>query len=108
MASGASIIVLVQGLSRDCQVQKFVDNFGPGVQHLGIAVDDLDAALDKLRACGGAPEFDIIVGDGIRQVFLRRDPGSGVRIELIERKGGTFTDDTIERLYRSFEDAGAY
>ena len=46
--------------------------------------------------------------DGIRQAFLRRDPGSGVRIELIERKGGNFTDRSVEQLFRAFERQGLY
>lgn len=108
MRSDLSIVVLVQGLSKDCQVQKFVDKFGAGVQHIAFTVDDLDSTLAKLSACGAAPEIEVIEGEGIRQVFLKRDPGSGVRVELIERKGGTFSDDTVERLYRAFEKSGAY
>ncbi len=106
--SGAAVVVLIQGDSPDSQVSRFIENFGPGVQHLAFAVDDLDAALDQLGGgdpgIAGAPEIDPIDGEGIRQVFLRRDPGSGVRIELIERKGGQFNDKSVEKLFRAFEE----
>ena len=69
---------------------------------------DLDVALAALRAEGGEIETPIITGDGIRQSFLRRDPGSGVRIELIERKGGSFTDRSVEQLFRAFEQQDLY
>lgn len=108
MISGSSVVILVQGIDKDCQVQRFVDKYGPGVQHVAFAVQDLDRVVARLQLRGAGPEFEIIEGDGIRQVFLKRDPGSGVRVELIERRGGTFSDDTVERLYRAFEDAGAY
>ncbi|MFI5011292.1 MAG: VOC family protein [Hyphomicrobiales bacterium] len=103
MSSGGAIIVLVQGCEPASQVSRFVEKFGAGVQHLAISVTDLDATMKRLGKVGGAADIDIIEGDGIRQVFLRRDDGSGVRIELIERRGGTFNDASVEKLFRAFE-----
>jgi methylmalonyl-CoA epimerase len=108
LKAGRTIIVLIQGVESDSQVARFVKNFGPGVQHLALAVRDLDAALAALQAEGGGMETPIIADEGIRQAFLRRDPGSGVRIELIERKGGNFTDRSVEQLFRAFERQGLY
>ena len=62
---------------------------------------DLDAAIAHFTSA--AADIDVIEENGIRQVFLRRDPGSGVRIELIERRGGTFNDRSVENLFRAFE-----
>jgi methylmalonyl-CoA/ethylmalonyl-CoA epimerase len=108
LKAGRTIIVLIQGVEPDSQVCRFIEHFGPGVQHLALAVRDLDAALAALQAEGGGSETPIIADDGIRQAFLRRDPGSGVRIELIERKGGNFTDRSVEQLFRAFERQGLY
>jgi 4-hydroxyphenylpyruvate dioxygenase-like putative hemolysin len=100
---GGVVVVLVQGIEPESQVSRFVDAFGPGVQHLAFRVADLDHALRQVTAAGGGLDTSIIGNDGIKQVFLRRDAGSGVRIELIERSGGDFSDESVERLFRAFE-----
>jgi 4-hydroxyphenylpyruvate dioxygenase-like putative hemolysin len=102
LKGGAATLVLVQGTTPESQVSKFVQHFGCGVQHLALQVNDLDAAIQRLSGTGGVIETPIIADKGIRQVFLRRDD-SGVRIELIERRGGDFTDQSVERLFRVFE-----
>ena len=103
MSSGSAIIVLVCGTSPESQVSKFIEQFGAGVQHMALAVSSLDDAIKKLEAAGGSVDVNVIEGTGIRQVFLRRDPSSGVRVELIERAGGDFSDRSIEQLFREFE-----
>jgi catechol 2,3-dioxygenase-like lactoylglutathione lyase family enzyme len=57
-----------------------------GLEHLGLAVDDLDAALADLKARG----VPLVSGPseprpGVRIAFLAMP--DGVRVELIERKG---------------------
>lgn len=101
-------LVLVQGTEPESQVSKFIENFGPGVQHIGICVDDVNDAVTSVGALGTLPEFSTIEGDGIRQVFLENTGGSGVRVELIERNGGDFNDRSVEKLFREFEAKGAY
>jgi methylmalonyl-CoA/ethylmalonyl-CoA epimerase len=106
--AGRAVVVLLQGIEPDSQVSRFVEHFGPGVQHLAFAVDDLDSALAAVRSVGGDSETPIIQDEGIRQAFLRRDPGSGVRIELIERRGGNFTDRSVQQLFLAFERLNLY
>jgi len=108
MQAGRAIVVLIQGVEPESQVSRFIEHYGPGVQHLALAVDNLDTALARLEATGGGSETSVIEDKGIRQAFLRRDPESGVRIELIERKGGRFTDRSVERLFRAFEERDLY
>src|SRR4051794_9544100 len=76
MKAGSAVVVLVQGVGPDSQVSRFVERFGPGVQHLALQVTNLDVAIKHFTSA--AAEIDVIEEDGIRQVFLRRDPGSGV------------------------------
>lgn len=103
LKGGDAVIVLVQGTTPESQVAKFIRNFGCGVQHMALRVRDLDAAIERLSRRSTVIDTPIIADDGIRQVFLRRHDESGVRVELIERKGGEFTDRSVERLFREFE-----
>ncbi|WP_052496135.1 VOC family protein [Pedobacter lusitanus] len=99
-----TVIVLLESEGTNSQISQFIDAFGTGVQHVAISVSNIEDTLSKLDAHENAAEIDIIEGDGIRQVFLRRDIGSGVRLELIERNGGTFNDASINKMFRSFEE----
>ena len=108
LVQGDVVVVLIQGTGRESQVSRFIEKFGPGVQHIAFRVNDLRGVLSRVRAAGGGEDTALIEGDGIRQVFLRRDPGSGVRVELIERNGGDFSDKSVEELFRTFEAKGLY
>jgi 4-hydroxyphenylpyruvate dioxygenase-like putative hemolysin len=79
--SGTAVVVLIQGTSPESQVTRFVEAFGPGVQHMALSVSDMNAALARLPDGGAEPAIELIEEEGLRQVFLRRDPESGVRIE---------------------------
>src|ERR1700688_2143493 len=43
LKAGPLTFVLLQGTSPQSQVSKFVEHYGPGVQHIAIAVEDLPA-----------------------------------------------------------------
>jgi methylmalonyl-CoA/ethylmalonyl-CoA epimerase len=107
MKAGRAIVVLLQGTSPRSQVSRFIEHFGPGVQHIALEVVDLDLALARVHEVGGEVEARTL-DEGIRQVFLRRDPGSGVRVELIERRGGSFTDASVQQLFLAFEKGDLY
>jgi methylmalonyl-CoA/ethylmalonyl-CoA epimerase len=98
-----SILVLLESCGEPSQISKFIKNCGTGVQHLAIRVNNIEATLKKFTTNGDIAEFEIIEGKGIRQVFLKREIGSGVRLELVERNGGQFSEDTVTRLFRAFE-----
>ena len=108
LVSGGVVIVLVQGTEPQSQVSRFIAHFGPGVQHVAFGVRDLDAAVRGVTEASGGLETPVIQDVGIRQAFLRRDPGSGVRVELIERKGGDFSDESVNELFRAFEKNDLY
>jgi len=103
LKAGNAFLVLLEGTTSESQVAKFIQRFGCGVQHMALQVKDLGAALQQLSVRGTGVDTPIITDEGIRQVFLHRDERSGVRLELIERKGGTFTDQSVEQLFRTFE-----
>lgn len=108
MKSGGATVVLVQGTSPESQVSKFMAAFGAGMHHIAFAVTDLDKAISRVVETGGHADTPIISDDGIRQVFLRRDPATGVRVELVERRGASFSQQNIEHLFRALEEKGLY
>lgn len=108
LVSGGAVVVLVQGTSPESQVSRFIQKFGPGVQHLAFRLIDIDVAIQRLAGADQAIDTPVIADEGIRQVFLRRVPGSGVRVELIERCGGNFSDSSVDRLFRAFESRGLF
>lgn len=108
MKAGSATIVLIHGTTPESQVSRFIEKFGPGVQQLALGVDNLHATLRRLEAGGGAADIEVIEEEGIRQVFLRRDPGSGLRIELIEQTTGNFSDASSAKLFRAFEAPNLY
>ena len=108
LSAGGALVVLVQGTTPESQVSRFVQHFGAGVQHIAFSVNDIEVALARVLSAGGAADTPKIRDEGIRQVFLRRDAGSAVRVELIERRGGEFSDHSVQQLFRAFESADLY
>jgi methylmalonyl-CoA epimerase len=53
LPAGAQRIELLEALSADSPIAKFIEKRGPGLHHIALRVDDLTAALDRLRAAGG-------------------------------------------------------
>lgn len=108
MQLGPVVFVLTQGTSPESQVSRFIAHYGPGVSHVAIEVGDLPAVHDELRANGVAFATDVLRSSGLLQVFTRRDPRSGLMIELIQHVGGDFSDDSVQRLFRTLEDNGEF
>lgn len=81
--AGASYLQLLEPLSPDTPVGKFLRTRGEGVHHVGYGVVDVAAALEQLRA------------DGIRLVDERPRHGSlGAAIAFLHPKsvGGVLTE----------------
>lgn len=110
MKAGPITLVLVQGTSPESQVSRYVEHYGPGLQHMAIEVRDLPGLTDRLAASGMKFNTNIIQGTGIRQTFTMRDPSSGMMYELIERQeeDGHFTDESVADLFRQLEENDAY
>jgi len=108
MKSGAATVVLVQGTSPESQVSKFLSAYGAGMHHIAFAVSDLEQAIDRVTKAGGNTDTPIVSDDGIRQALLQRDPATGVRVELIERHGVSFSQQNVEHLFRALEEKDLY
>jgi methylmalonyl-CoA/ethylmalonyl-CoA epimerase len=80
---GASYVQLLEPLSADTPVGKFLAQRGEGVHHIGYGVEDVAAALEQLS------------GDGVRLVDERPRHGSlGAAIAFLHPKslGGVLTE----------------
>jgi catechol 2,3-dioxygenase-like lactoylglutathione lyase family enzyme len=70
-------------------IARFVASRGPGLHHLALRVDDIDAALTRLAA-GGYELIDRVGRPGSRRAriaFLARRSLGGVLVHLVERPG---------------------
>ncbi len=105
LEAGDIVFVLIQGIGPESQVTRYIEKFGPGAQHLALAVRDLEACVETLRGAGAEFCTSIIEGKGIRQAFLKRDDVSGMMYELIERiePDGCFTDESVKQLFLQLE-----
>jgi methylmalonyl-CoA/ethylmalonyl-CoA epimerase len=108
LKAGPITFVLLEGTSPESQVSKFVEHYGPGVQHIAIAVKDLPQVAADLGQAGLAFDTTVIESPGLRQIFTRRDAGSGLMVELIERMGGDFSDQSVQQLFAQLEQKDSF
>jgi methylmalonyl-CoA epimerase len=103
--AGGFSIVLVQGTDPASQVSRYIDEYGPGVQHIAVAVSDVETLSDKLKATGVKFATNVIRGDGLIQIFTQRDPNCGMMFEFIERraKDPGFQEANIQQLFEQLE-----
>ena len=86
IAVGGSHIQLLQPLSEESPVGKFIASRGEGMHHVAYAVADLDAALEHLRGedVRLIDEEPRIGGGGSRIAFVHPRSLAGTLIELVE------------------------
>jgi hypothetical protein len=107
MSSGSARIVLVEGTEPDSQVRLFIEEKGEGVSHVALAVSSLDEALRRVEATT-RPALPEVREAGMRQAFLQQDPESGVRIELIERTEGKFSERSLREMFVVLEERNLF
>jgi methylmalonyl-CoA/ethylmalonyl-CoA epimerase len=101
--------VLCQGTEPNSQVSRLVQNFGPGVAHIALAVDSAQDAETALSATGLQFDTTLIQGAGLSQIFSRRDPNSGLSFEFIARSGEeNFLEENVNELFAQLERSGNY
>ncbi|MDF3983895.1 VOC family protein [Luteibacter sp. PPL201] len=101
--------VLCQGTEPESQVSMLIEKFGPGVAHIALAVDDVEATSAQLRKRGMSFDTSIIRGPGLIQLFSSRDMNSGMSFEFIQRDGeANFSEDNVRALFAQLENSGAY
>ena len=102
--------VLCQGTEESSQVSKLVSNYGPGVAHIALAVDDVHETTAILKGRGLEFDTGVIEGPGLTQTFTSRCQNTGLCFEFIKRepnKAG-FVESNVQQLFDELERKGAF
>ncbi|MGD8997021.1 MAG: methylmalonyl-CoA epimerase [Anaerolineae bacterium] len=90
LPTGEAEIELIQPLTEEGGVARFLEKRGEGLHHICLAVEDgpggLEAAKERLEAAGARVlgEEPQVGADGNRYVFVHPESAHGVLIELYE------------------------
>ena len=86
VAVGGSSLQILQPLSPDTPVGRFLEKRGEGMHHIAFAVPDIEAALRHLQATGIRliDEEPRIGGGGHRIAFVHPSAFAGTLVELVE------------------------
>jgi methylmalonyl-CoA/ethylmalonyl-CoA epimerase len=87
---GANHVELLRPLAPDTAVGKFLERNGPGLHHVAYSTDDIESALDSVRAAG-LRLIDEHPRAGIRGssvAFLHPKSTGGVLTELVQAAEG--------------------
>ena len=85
---GEGEVELVKPTTETSGAAKFLAKRGPGLHHIALEVDDLEALLARLKAKGVRLINDIPVeaAGGNRAAFIHPESASGVLVELYETR----------------------
>jgi len=83
---GESRIELLEPTSEDSPISKFLDKRGGGIHHIAVEVDDIRAALSKLKTQGIRliDESPRIGAEGFLVAFVHPGSTGGVLLELVQ------------------------
>ena len=83
---GESRIELLQSTDPEGPVAKYIEKRGQGIQHIAIRVDNIEAALEELKAKGARliDEQPRIGAGGAKIAFVHPKSSRGVLLELCE------------------------
>lgn len=87
LPAGEGEIELLRPLDPGGSVARFLEKRGEGLHHICLRVDDIVAAMERLRAAGAILLSDQprVGADGTRYVFIHPKSTHGVLLELYER-----------------------
>lgn len=85
---GESRVELLEPTSEDSPISKFLEKRGGGIHHIAVEVDDIEAALAKLKAQGMRliDESPRIGAEGCLVAFVHPAASGGVLLELVQTK----------------------
>jgi methylmalonyl-CoA/ethylmalonyl-CoA epimerase len=88
LSAGDANLELLEPLSPQSPVAKFIEKRGEGIHHICFRVSDLEEALERLKQQGFRliNEAPVPGAHGCRVAFLHPAAGNGVLIELSEKR----------------------
>jgi methylmalonyl-CoA epimerase len=83
---GESRIELLEPTSEDSPISKFLEKRGGGIHHVAVEVDDIEAALAKLKEQGARliDEKPRLGAEGCLVAFVHPAASGGVLLELVQ------------------------
>ncbi len=83
---GETRIELLEPISDDSPITKFLEKRGGGIHHIAIEVEDINASLAKLKANGARliDENPRIGAEGCLVAFVHPSSANGVLLELVQ------------------------
>jgi methylmalonyl-CoA/ethylmalonyl-CoA epimerase len=83
---GESRIELLEPTSDDSPISKFLDKRGGGIHHIAVEVDDIEAALARLKSQGMRliDETPRVGAEGSLVAFVHPSSSGGVLLELVQ------------------------
>lgn len=88
MAVGDTHVELLEALSPDSAVGKFIAKRGPGIHHIAIEVKDIRASLAELKSKGVRliDETPRVGAGGCLVAFVHPSTTNGVLLELVQHQ----------------------
>ncbi len=85
---GESRIELLEPLTQNSPVGKFLERRGPGIHHVAIRVDDIEASLTQLKKKGSRliDETPRVGAGGCLVAFVHPSSANGVLLELVQHR----------------------
>jgi methylmalonyl-CoA/ethylmalonyl-CoA epimerase len=81
------VLELIEAADWERTTQRYLDHKGPGVYHVGLEVDDVDAAITELREKSTRLIDEVPrEGDDMRVSFVHPDATGGALVELVMKK----------------------
>ena len=83
---GESRIELLEPTSEDSPISKFLEKRGGGIHHIAVEVEDIEAALAKLKEQGMRliDESPRVGAEGCLVAFVHPASANGVLLELVQ------------------------
>jgi methylmalonyl-CoA epimerase len=86
LPAGGARIELLEATDSESPIARFIARRGPGLHHLAVKVDDLPAAVERLRQRGARLLNEPRAGAGGHSyVFVHPESTGGVLLELIQK-----------------------
>jgi len=84
---GETDIELLQSIGGEGPIARFIEKNGPGIHHICLEVEDIEAALAELKAAGYRliDEEPRTGAGGYRVAFVHPKSAGGVLLELAEK-----------------------
>lgn len=89
LSIGESMVELLEALTPEAPVAKFIESRGEGIHHMALRVDNIETALAQAKAAGLRliDETPRTGAGGSKIAFIHPKSVYGVMIELVERSG---------------------